>query len=720
MKIFFAVMIFVIVTTNITLAENSGGLVANVSCYTQAIEVQSGYRAISGLALSPDESKIYAAYWTDTWSDPLAVYSTNGCPLPLFDTMSYGRCHGGVAISSNGRYLFTPSYYEDDISRFDLLNGNNRTSLGAGSWPLGVGISPDGSKLVVFSGREGGTSGSNNDAIYIYDVSNDNFSFLRSASLNDELTGVKPVFSNDSQYVYVTTFKRNSPQARLYEICLNDSNTRYLDFPITSTNLPSICRNDQYLFVSDKDNSKIWIVDPISWSVYDYINLDFAPATISIHPDKRHLFITAWSEPLSNIVYIYDVINKTMGPKVDLGYHYPRDIIFTQDGKKAFVSHSSQTEGGITVLDVSQALEVKSPNGGEDWVAGTTKIIEWQSNDPCISQVKIELSINNGIGWNDVNTVTNNGSYNWLVPQVNSNQCLVRISSATDSNVFDISDNTFVIYQCKLNSKADLDGNCKVDAVDLALFANDWLKNGNPFDPDFTEPPEGMVVVPAGEFPYQNTEPKIFVDSFYIDKFETTNEKYCQFLNAADPCSEHWVVDMSSEISRSGSPGDYNYTVQTGREIYPVRWVNLYDANAYAQWKSSVEGVTYRLPTEQEWEKAAGWDPTLQKLWTYGYQQDIIDCSWCNYINCGYYPFPVGSYNGTNGKKDAKSYYGCYDMSGNLSEWVPTLKLDGTRIVRSGSFTNIAEHCQTTQRFLGVEVGWRAENIGFRLIRELK
>ena len=178
--------------------------------------------------------------------------------------------------------------------------------------------------------------------------------------------------------------------------------------------------------------------------------------------------------------------------------------------------------------------------------------------------------------------------------------------------------------------------------------------------------PADMVLVPGGWFPYQNTTPQIFVETFLIDKYETTNESYCQFLNEADSNSEHWTSDM--EIVRAGNQPPYSYNVKDGNENYPIRYVNIYDANAYAQWRSTVEGATYRLPNEQEWEKAAAWDPVQQRYYLYAFQMDTIDCNWCNYNGCYGGTLPVGSFNGTGSKNDAKSYYGCYDMSGNVWE----------------------------------------------------
>jgi len=186
--------------------------------------------------------------------------------------------------------------------------------------------------------------------------------------------------------------------------------------------------------------------------------------------------------------------------------------------------------------------------------------------------------------------------------------------------------------------------------------------------------PAPMVFVPAGNFlfqQYQYGSGWVYVNSFMIDKYEITNAFYCEFLNSTDPCGVYYPPH-TVDISRAGSYGNYYYTVIPGKENNPVRYVADYHAEAFAQWRSSSYGGTYRLPTLQEWQKAAGWDPVLQKLWTYGFQSDSVDCNWCNYNSCYGDTLPVGSFNGTGGKNDAKSYYGCYDMSGNVFEWTAT------------------------------------------------
>ncbi len=236
--------------------------------------------------------------------------------------------------------------------------------------------------------------------------------------------------------------------------------------------------------------------------------------------------------------------------------------------------------------------------------------------------------------------------------------------------------------------------------------------------------PGAMVLVSAGWFPYQNTSVPgnwVYVDAFMIDKYEVTNQFYCQFLNNADPAGTHW--DVNQEIHRHGDPGAYYYSVQEGREDYPVRYVSYYDAEAFATWRSSVEGATHRLPTAHEWEKAAAWDPVENHYYLYGFHRDTIDCDWCNYDGnggsgspyCNTGPLPVGSYNGTGGRENAKSHYGCYDMSGNVWEW--TSEVSGSyRVVRGGSWSSTAAGCLCTNRSIYDSPSYRYSNHGFRLV----
>ncbi|MBI9019064.1 MAG: SUMF1/EgtB/PvdO family nonheme iron enzyme [Phycisphaerae bacterium] len=140
--------------------------------------------------------------------------------------------------------------------------------------------------------------------------------------------------------------------------------------------------------------------------------------------------------------------------------------------------------------------------------------------------------------------------------------------------------------------------------------------------------------------------------------------------------------------------------------------------DAYAAWKSAKTGLNYRLPTEQEWEKAAGYTPGRTALWTYAYQSGSISSIYCNYNNYYGGPLPVGSFNGTGGKNDAKSYYGCYDMSGNVWEWTSSSYNSTALVIRGGYWGNLATSVAVSCRGSSGAPSVRSD-FGFRLVLDL-
>ena len=160
-----------------------------------------------------------------------------------------------------------------------------------------------------------------------------------------------------------------------------------------------------------------------------------------------------------------------------------------------------------------------------------------------------------------------------------------------------------------------------------------------------------MMYVPAGEFVmgsdrYGDEKPRhtVYLDAFYIDRYPVTNAEYKKFVEATKhrPPS-HW---------QSGK-------IPPGRETHPVVNVSWDDAAAYAAWAGK------RLPTEAEWEKAAGWDDLKkeQRVYPWG---DRFDPARCNSKESGIGDTtPVGKYS-----PQGDSFYGVADMAGNVWEWV--------------------------------------------------
>jgi 6-phosphogluconolactonase (cycloisomerase 2 family) len=318
-----------------------------------SIKAQIPGSKIGGLALSPDEQKLYAAYWTDSSSEPIGVYSTSS--YSLIDMMSYGTCHGGVAVSNDGRYIYTPSYYQGNVSRFDTYNGNSRTALSAGEWSSGIYKSPDGTKLIVYSGKDGSPYDMGNDRIYVYDISNGAFSTIGSIQMPDE-PRFNGAFSNDGKYIYVPTYQRQSATARLYEVSIVGTLgiNRYLEFP--GNGLQGIAGNYNSLFVSDSVNQKIWMIDKATWSITDSIDLSYQPGPVVLHPDGQNLFVVG-----NGIVSVFDITTKSLKSSLTNIPGSINNIVLTQDGSLAYVSYvSGDIDGGIAIISVSEQAKLQS------------------------------------------------------------------------------------------------------------------------------------------------------------------------------------------------------------------------------------------------------------------------------------------------------------------------------------------------------------------------
>jgi formylglycine-generating enzyme required for sulfatase activity/tRNA A-37 threonylcarbamoyl transferase component Bud32 len=193
-----------------------------------------------------------------------------------------------------------------------------------------------------------------------------------------------------------------------------------------------------------------------------------------------------------------------------------------------------------------------------------------------------------------------------------------------------------------------------------------------------------MVYIPAGEFEmgaiadlgyevcqsvrddcvwswFVDEEPvhSIYLDAYWIDRYEVTHAQYAAFLNEMDNQSEGGVTWLDAQdehvnIHRSGEI----WSVDSGYGHHPVFEVSWYGAVAYCEW------VGGRLPTEAEWEKAAR-GGLAGKLYPWGNEAPTCTLGAENgaqHKKCGGQTVDVGNY--------APNAYGLFDMAGNVWEWV--------------------------------------------------
>ncbi len=264
------------------------------------------------------------------------------------------------------------------------------------------------------------------------------------------------------------------------------------------------------------------------------------------------------------------------------------------------------------------------------------------------------------------------------------------------------------------------------------------------------------------------------IDAFSIGIYQVTNAQYAYWLTesvnsgkavyGSESEKKGQVMDKEGQLlckTLDAEPNSQINVVLTsngnlafipipGKDHYPVVYVTWQGAISFAQ---DNEG---RLPTEAEWEKAAGMALTSPgqplKKFRYGFSKDTIDKTWCNYkldnTPIEYFQVlttEVGFYNGTNrlplGPHDtmqfrtnnAYSPVGAYDMSGNVWEWVndwysavyykdmpeknPQGPTSGTKkVVKGGCYDSLADGVRVSER-LALPLGYCDGYTGFRIAK---
>jgi formylglycine-generating enzyme required for sulfatase activity len=187
------------------------------------------------------------------------------------------------------------------------------------------------------------------------------------------------------------------------------------------------------------------------------------------------------------------------------------------------------------------------------------------------------------------------------------------------------------------------------------------------------------------------------------------------YMGVYEVTQEEWEKVMGSNRSRFKGPKN------------PVEMVSWEDAQEFIRKLSDRERVTYRLPTEAEWEYACRAGTTTEFYWgdDVGLQE------------IGRYAWYAGNLDGS--KLDTKpvgqkkpNAWGLYDMSGNVWEWCQDWyaekyplerqtdpvgpKSGSRRVIRGGSWSYYVSPCRSALRdWLRPAV--RSESLGFRLVR---
>jgi formylglycine-generating enzyme required for sulfatase activity len=291
-------------------------------------------------------------------------------------------------------------------------------------------------------------------------------------------------------------------------------------------------------------------------------------------------------------------------------------------------------------------------------------------------------------------------------------------------------------------------------AVPAGAVTLDWIYVGNPGNTADTASNCIDAPVDCGSVPYE----------YRISKYEVTNAQYAEFLNAVAKADlypgfdtlygNEMATNPNGGIIRSGSSGSYTYAVKPGHENNPVVYVSLGDALRFVNWlqngqpvapqgPATTEDGSYTLPgpstvggrnpdagivlpTENEWYKAAYYDPTSAAYFTYPTGSNTAPLSTvppggenaANYkdLVTGYaltgskildgtfnYLTDVGAY------ADSASPYGTFDQGGSVWE------MTETQVIRGGTWALDASFLASSGYLSWTTVIVQSGLVGFRV-----
>ena len=246
--------------------------------------------------------------------------------------------------------------------------------------------------------------------------------------------------------------------------------------------------------------------------------------------------------------------------------------------------------------------------------------------------------------------------------------------------------------------------------------------------------------------------------TYNIGKYEVTNAQYAEFLNkvaAADP-NELYDQDMDPTahggITRSGSPGSYSYAAKSGFENKPVAFVSFWDAARFSNWLNNGQptgaqsslttedgaytltpeamaansvlrnvGAIVFLPSENEWYKAAYYDPIANLYYDYPTGTNAV--TGCvvpggdtgNSANCWPATAPMGARTDVGAYALSDSPNGTFDQGGNLEEWTEQIKWGSDRGTLGGVWYADSSNLAAEDSYGNAVPSYFNDGIGFRV-----
>jgi formylglycine-generating enzyme required for sulfatase activity len=174
-----------------------------------------------------------------------------------------------------------------------------------------------------------------------------------------------------------------------------------------------------------------------------------------------------------------------------------------------------------------------------------------------------------------------------------------------------------------------------------------------------------MVLVPAGKFLFGEDQQEVELPDYYIDRYEVSQEEYGRFLEFVRRTGDHSHCRPEEPHGKDHTPLNWGRR-NLSNPRWPVVGIDYWDCWGYAGW------VGKRLPTEEEWEKAAR--GTDGRMYPWGEEWDPAKANW------GPSPGDLHTLMPVDALPEGRSPYGCHHMLGNAAEWTASFIDEANRV----------------------------------------
>ncbi|MEA5467882.1 formylglycine-generating enzyme family protein [Spirulina sp. 06S082] len=291
---------------------------------------------------------------------------------------------------------------------------------------------------------------------------------------------------------------------------------------------------------------------------------------------------------------------------------------------------------------------------------------------------------------------------------------------------------TFIVIGCQSQrSPEKAIANCGDDGEFILIPKGEFIAGSDRTEQDYAYqisavataktpadiPKEEQLLRQKHWFDGEPSRQTISLPDFCIRRNLITNKDYQTFIketgysspgiSATDYQKQGFLVHPYTEVQ----PYLWqNKNYPEGENKHPVVLVSYEDARAFAEWKSQQNNYTYRLPTAQEWEKAARSTDGRYFPWGNYWQNDATNFGGSDRDRTS----AIAAY------PLSQSPYGVEDMAGNVFEWTKTLTKRGEQnraILKGCSWDDLPGFCRSAYQHTR-PIESRHILFGFRLVRE--